>query len=114
MSSCSPARGRREPRKTSVEAAPPETLKLGGEFVGNNLGSALEPNGDVTMRAIGQPYSFRPQFMLIPTDALTTFRATGADVVYGFLIDATSVNIRCSLPATTPASRRASPSPGSV
>jgi cytochrome c oxidase subunit 2 len=75
-----------------VEAAPPETLKLGGEFVECNLGSALEPNGDVTVRAVGQQYSFTPQCMLVPTDALVTFRATSADVVHGFLIDGTNVN----------------------
>ena len=75
-----------------VEAAPPESLKLGGEFVESNLGSALESDGSVTVRAVGQQYSFTPQCMLVPTDALITFRATSADVVHGFLIAGTNVN----------------------
>lgn len=75
-----------------VEAAPPAALKLGGEFVESNLGSALEPNGDVTVRAVGQQYSFTPQCILVPTDALITIRATSADVVHGFLIEGTNVN----------------------
>jgi cytochrome c oxidase subunit 2 len=75
-----------------VEAATPGTMKLGGEFVESNLGSALEPDGSVTVRAVGQQYSFTPQCMLVPTDALITFRATSADVVHGFLIEGTNVN----------------------
>jgi len=75
-----------------VEAAPPAALRLGGEFVESNLGSALEPDGSVTVRAVGQQYSFTPQCMLVPADAQITFRATSADVVHGFLIGDTNVN----------------------
>jgi cytochrome c oxidase subunit 2 len=78
--------------QSRVEAATPASLRLGGEFVESNLGSALEPDGSVTVRAVGQQYSFTPQCMLVPTDALVTFRATSADVVHGFLIEGTNVN----------------------
>jgi cytochrome c oxidase subunit II len=37
-----------------VETVSPTQLHLGGEFVETNLGSAVEPDGSVTVRAIGQ------------------------------------------------------------
>lgn len=43
-----------------VETVSPTRLHLGGEFVETNLGSAVEPDGSVTVRAIGQQYSFTP------------------------------------------------------
>jgi cytochrome c oxidase subunit 2 len=75
-----------------VETIDPTTLHLGGEFVESNLGSALEPDGSVTVRAIGQQYSFTPQCMVVPTDTPITFRATSPDVVHGLLIMGTNVN----------------------
>ena len=76
-----------------VEAANPSTLHLSGEFVESNLGSAIEPDGSVTIRLVGQQYSFTPQCILAPAGKPITFRATSADVVHGFLIDGTNVNI---------------------
>jgi cytochrome c oxidase subunit 2 len=75
-----------------VETANPQTLHVAGEFIESNLGSAVEPDGSVTVRAIGQQFSFTPQCMLVPTDTRVTFRATSADVVHGFLIDHTNIN----------------------
>ena len=37
-----------------VETTDPSRLHLSGEFVESNLGSVLEANGNVTVRAIGQ------------------------------------------------------------
>lgn len=79
--------------QSRVETADPSTLHLGGEFIESNLGSALEPDGSVTVRAIGQQYSFTPSCILVPTDTPVTFRATSADVVHGFLIDGTNINL---------------------
>jgi cytochrome c oxidase subunit 2 len=79
--------------QTRVETADPRTLHLGGEFIESNLGSALEPDGTVTVRAIGQQYSFTPSCILVPMDTPVTFRATSADVVHGFLIDGTNINL---------------------
>ena len=76
-----------------VETADPRTLHMTGEFVEANLGSALEPDGSVTVRAIGQQYSFTPQCITVPTDTPVTFRATSADAVHGFLIQGTNVNV---------------------
>jgi len=75
-----------------VEMVSPTRLHLGGEFVETNLGSAVEPDGTVTVRALGQQYSFTPQCMIVPTDTLITFRATSPDVIHGFLIEGTNVN----------------------
>jgi cytochrome c oxidase subunit II len=75
-----------------VETIDPTTLHLGGEFVETNLGSALEPDGSVTVRAVGQQYSFTPSCILVPAETPLTFRATSADVVHGFLIQQTNIN----------------------
>ena len=76
-----------------VETVDPRTLHLAGEFTEANLGSAVEPDGSVTVRAIGQQYSFTPSCIVVPTDTSITFRATSADVVHGFLITGTNVNL---------------------
>jgi cytochrome c oxidase subunit 2 len=79
--------------QSRVETADPRTLHLAGEFIESNLGSALEPDGSVTVRAIGQQYSFTPSCIVVPTDTPVRFRATSADVVHGFLIDGTNINL---------------------
>ncbi len=78
--------------QSRVETADPVTLHLAGEFIEGNLGSAVEPDGSVTVRAVGQQYSFTPQCILVPTGTPVTFRATSADVMHGFLIEGTNVN----------------------
>jgi cytochrome c oxidase subunit II len=75
-----------------VETADPKTLHLSGEFVESNLGSAVEADGSVTVRAIGQQYSFTPQCVVVPSDTPIIFRATSADVVHGLLITGTNIN----------------------
>jgi cytochrome c oxidase subunit II len=79
--------------QSRVETADPRTLHLGGEFIESNLGSALEPDGSVTVRAIGQQYSFTPACILVPADTPVKFRVTSADVVHGFLITGTAINL---------------------
>jgi cytochrome c oxidase subunit 2 len=75
-----------------VETANPQTLHISGEFIESNLGSAVEPDGSVTVRAVGQQFSFTPQCILVPAGTPVTFRATSSDVVHGFLIDHTNIN----------------------
>jgi len=75
-----------------VETANPATLHISGEFVESNLGSAVEPDGSVTVRMIGQQYSFAPACVLVPTETPIIIRATSADAVHGFLIEGTNVN----------------------
>jgi cytochrome c oxidase subunit 2 len=96
--------------QSRTETANPRTLHLGGEFIESNLGSALQPDGSVIVRAIGQQYSFTPQCMLVPTNTPITFRVTSADVVHGFLITGTTINLNLvpgyvsSIPARFPTS----------
>lgn len=75
-----------------VETANPRTLHVSGEFIESNLGSTLEADESVTVRAVGQQFSFTPQCMLVPADTPITFRATSSDVVHGFLITETNIN----------------------
>lgn len=75
-----------------VETADPTTLHVSGEFVESNLGSSVEADGSVTVRMIGQQYSFTPQCIVVPAHAEVTFRVTSADVVHGFLVTDTNIN----------------------
>jgi cytochrome c oxidase subunit II len=75
-----------------VETADPKTLHLSGEFVESNLGTAVEADGSITLRAIGQQYSFTPQCVVVPSDTPVKLRATSADVVHGLLIEGTNIN----------------------
>ena len=75
-----------------VETIDPSRLHLSGEFVETNLGSVQEAGGAVTVRAIGQQYSFTPACILVPAETPITLRATSADVVHGILIQGTNVN----------------------
>jgi cytochrome c oxidase subunit 2 len=79
--------------QSRVETVDPRTLHLDGEFIESNLGSALEPDGSTTVRGIGQQYSFTPSCIVVPTDTPVTFRTTSADVVHGFLITGTNINL---------------------
>ncbi len=47
----------------------------------------------MTVRLLGQQYSFTPQCIVVPTNTRVTFRASSADVVHGFLIQKTNVNL---------------------
>ncbi len=75
-----------------VETIDPTTLHLGGEFIESNLGTAVEADGSVTVRAIGQQYSFNPPCIVVPAETPVTIRATSADVVHGLLVQGTNIN----------------------
>jgi cytochrome c oxidase subunit II len=77
---------------SNVETIDPTTLHLGGEFAESNLGTAAEPDGSVTVRMIGEQYSFVPQCAQVPVDTPVKFRITSTDVIHGFLLSATNVN----------------------
>jgi cytochrome c oxidase subunit II len=78
--------------QAQVETIDPVSLHISGEFVESNLGTAVEPDGSVTVRAVGQQYSFTPSCILVPSDTKVVIRATSADVVHGLLIEGTNVN----------------------
>ncbi len=75
-----------------VETIDPTRLHLSGEFIESNLGTAVEPDGSMMVRVIGQQYSFTPDCILVPAQTPVTLRATSADVVHGILIQGTNVN----------------------
>jgi cytochrome c oxidase subunit II len=75
-----------------VETIDPTRLHLSGEFMESNLGTAVEPDGAVTVRAIGQQYSFTPSCILVPAQTPMMLRATSADVVHGIMIQGTNIN----------------------
>jgi cytochrome c oxidase subunit 2 len=79
--------------QAQLQTVDPRTLHLQGEFIESNLGSAVEPDGSVIVRLVGQQFSFTPQCLLVPTDTPITFRGTSADVVHGFLIEGTTINL---------------------
>jgi cytochrome c oxidase subunit II len=79
--------------QSRTETVDPRTLQLSGEFIESNLGSAVDPDGSVTVRFVGQQYSFTPSCLLVPTGTPITVRATSADAIHGFLISDTNVNI---------------------
>jgi cytochrome c oxidase subunit II len=77
---------------SNVEVVDPTTLHLQGEFVESNLGTAIEPDGSVTVRVIAQQYDFVPRCVQVPVGTPVKFRLTSADVVHGFLLPDTNVN----------------------
>jgi cytochrome c oxidase subunit 2 len=79
--------------QSQVQTADPRTLHISGEFIESNLGAELQPDGSVLVRAVGQQYSFTPQCIVVPADTPITIRATSADVVHGFLIEGSNVNV---------------------
>jgi cytochrome c oxidase subunit 2 len=77
---------------SNVETVDPTTLHLGGEFAESNLGTAVEPDGSVTVRLIAEQYAFVPDCAKVPVDTPVKFRLTSTDVIHGFLLPATNVN----------------------
>jgi cytochrome c oxidase subunit 2 len=75
-----------------IETVDPATLHLAGEFVESNLGSAVEPDGVVTVRMIAHQYMFTPQCVTVPAGTLVRFRLTSPDVTHGFIIADTNAN----------------------
>ena len=77
---------------SNVEVVDPITLHLRGEFVESNLGTAIEPDGSVTVRIVAEQYDFVPRCVRVPAATPVKFRLTSADVVHGFLLPNTNVN----------------------
>ncbi len=77
---------------SNVEVIDPTTLHLQGEFVESNLGTAVEPDGSVTVRLIAEQFDFIPRCVEVPAGTAVKFRITSADVIHGFLLPDTNVN----------------------
>jgi cytochrome c oxidase subunit 2 len=76
-----------------TETIDPTTLHISGEFVETNLGTATDPDGSVTVRVLANQYSFTPQCIVVPANTPIHFRGTAADVVHGFSVSNSNVNL---------------------
>jgi cytochrome c oxidase subunit II len=77
---------------SNVETVDPATLHLGGEFAESDLGTAVEPDGSVTVRLVAEQYAFVPDCAQVPVNTPVKLRLTATDVIHGFLLPATNVN----------------------
>jgi cytochrome c oxidase subunit II len=77
----------------------PAELHLSGEFVENNLGTELDPDGSVTVRMIAQQYLFVPHCVLVPAGVPVHLRITSADAVHTFALIGTHYAVK-ALPGT--------------
>jgi len=77
---------------SDVETINPATLHLKGEFVESNLGTAVEPDGSITVRFLAEQYTFVPPCAVVPASTLVRFRLTSPDVTHGFFVSTTNVN----------------------
>jgi cytochrome c oxidase subunit 2 len=75
-----------------VETVDVRTLHIKGEFIENNLGTALESDGRIIVRLLAQQYSFEPQCIVVPNDMPVTFRGTSSDAIHGFVIGGSNAN----------------------
>ena len=76
-----------------TETIDPGTLHISGEFIESNLGSVAEPDGSVTVRVLANQYSFTPSCVLVPAHTPIHIRGTAADVVHGFSVTQSNVNM---------------------
>jgi cytochrome c oxidase subunit 2 len=75
-----------------VEIIDATTLHLRGEFIEDNLGTSIGPDGHPLVHLLAQQYAFRPQCLVLPEGEPVIFRATSSDAVHGLQIMGTNVN----------------------
>ncbi len=74
-----------------VETIDPETLTVTGEFT--SPGVVTRPDGRITVVMRAEFYGFRPEVIRVPAGKPVTFRITSPDVLHGFQIVGTNVNV---------------------
>ena len=74
-----------------TETVDPETLTVQGEFA--SPGVSRRPDGGVTVSMRAELYVFRPEIVRVPARVPITFRVTSPDVLHGFQIVGTNVNV---------------------
>jgi cytochrome c oxidase subunit 2 len=77
---------------SNIETIDPKTLHLTGEFTETNLGTRVEPNGQVTSRIVATQFAFQPQCIVLPANRPVTLRFSSPDVIHGILVTGTNVN----------------------
>ena len=74
-----------------AETVDPDTLRITGEF--STPGVRTSPEGGVTVSVRAEFYVFRPEVIRVPAGRPVTFRITSPDVLHGFQIVGTNVNL---------------------
>ena len=74
-----------------VETVDPDTLRVTGEFATPAV--TVRPDGGVTVVMRAEFYVFRPEVIRVPAGRPVTFRITSPDVLHGFQIVGTNVNL---------------------
>jgi cytochrome c oxidase subunit 2 len=69
------------------------SLHKGGEFSESGLGTFIAADGSAEVRILAQQYAFIPSCVLVPAGVPVKMRVASADVVHGFLIQDTNVNV---------------------
>jgi cytochrome c oxidase subunit 2 len=74
------------------EYVDPKTLHLSAEFTEANLGTRIDPNGQIVARIIATQFEFVPNCIVLPAQRPVTMRVTSPDVIHGILVTGTNVN----------------------
>ena len=74
-----------------TETVDPETLTIKGEFA--SPGVVIGPDGRVTVSMRAEFYVFQPTVVRVPAGRPVTFRITSADVIHGFQVVGTNLNL---------------------
>lgn len=74
-----------------IETVDPELVRVQGEFV--DPVATTRSDGSVTVPVRSEMYIFRPEVIRVPAGKPVTFRVTSADVLHGFQIVGTNVNV---------------------
>src|SRR6266545_4656344 len=74
-----------------IETIDPESLSVTGEFAEPAV--VRTPDGSVRVPVRAELFVFRPSIIRVPAERQVTFRVTSADVMHGFQIVGTNVNV---------------------
>ena len=74
------------------EFVDPKTLHVSAEFTEANLGTRVDPNGQIVARMIATQFQFVPSCVVLPANRDVTLRFTTPDVIHGILVTGTNVN----------------------
>jgi cytochrome c oxidase subunit 2 len=74
------------------EYVDPKTLHLSAEFTEANLGTRVDPDGQIVARVIATQFEFVPNCIVLPAERDVTLRFTSPDVIHGILVSGTNVN----------------------
>lgn len=76
---------------SNVEPIDSSRLHLSEEFVEDNLGVKINPDGSVRVTLVAARYGFYPPRIEVPVDTQVTFRLASADVLHGVHVPDTNM-----------------------